>query len=903
MKTRYYVFTLSAVAVACTLAWPLLHKNRESALLFTPVQASPIIPPPRARLSLIPEVTIRSEVVSNRVAVAMSEELADKILNDSTRNAVIAALSKAAGARLQYVKSPLPDVYILQIDELTAGTRGAIIGKNSRRRLMNDVITRLSAIPGIQKIEEDMLMFPSSTPDDSLYSEQWYLQPGALNPGSINAADAWEKSTGAGVVVAVVDTGITDHPDLAANVLPGYDFVIDGVRGGDGDGWDADPHDMGDFITAQESTDAASPFNGCPEEASSWHGTHVAGIIAAQANNGTGVSGVAPGAKILPVRVLGKCGGYATDIAAGIYWSSGAKTLNLVPQNPNPAKIINLSLGGLGSCPFFYASAIMLAKKAGSTIVAAAGNANMDASKFAPANCSGVVVVGAVGKAGARSFYSNHGSRITVSAPGGDSRSDGTSTILSTLNDGETTPGAPIYKNYQGTSMATPVVAGAIALTMGARPRLSSADAAQVVISKASDFPAGTECVTGGCGKGIVNAFAAVGHAETMGVDLAVDSIRMTDDALIPSIPTEFTAKVANRGNVAMVGDLTIKTWLSKSNALDGTAILLKEMTKAVKIPINTVMQTGMSNIVVPAGTLDGVYYLHVSLTPTPDVLVKPGSTFDDSKTTAALPVAMPQIVISRKMSVNQAPMSVSYSQSILPSSHTRRMQRSDMTKMWTFSNGAIKNGFATTTVFTSPGDHTATATINHQSGFTVTSTDTVTLLQAPPFAATLIKKAGNATLREPLLMGFSLALTGGHPLDRPRQTMWSLDNGTPISKNAITYQNIPAGPHTIKAVMTSNYGATVSAEDSFIVIPNIPPTCTLSGAKNASTLQATFVAGCTDPDGKIKRYEWFINGTRTTGWSSTFRSSYSGTGTMIASVKVTDDGGAVATNEFTLSY
>src|SRR5690606_31257016 len=148
---------------------------------------------------------------------------------------------------------------------------------------------------------------------------------------------------GNGVVVAVLDTGITRHGDLDANVLPGYDFISDAGKANDGDGRDNDPSDPGDWVT----------LNQCPggnrAENSSWHGTHVAGTIAAVTNNAKGVAGTAFGARILPVRVLGTCGGYDSDIADAIVWAAGG-SVSGVPTNANPAEVINLSLGGGGAC-------------------------------------------------------------------------------------------------------------------------------------------------------------------------------------------------------------------------------------------------------------------------------------------------------------------------------------------------------------------------------------------------------------------------------------------------------------------------------------------------------------------------------------------------------------------------
>ena len=238
----------------------------------------------------------------------------------------------------------------------------------------------------------------------------------------------------------MLDTGITNHSDLNANILPGYDFIIDTAVSADGDGRDSNPSDPGD-------ADGGYP--------SSWHGTHVTGTVAAVTNNGVGVAGMAFSAKVVPVRVLGKGGGYDSDIADAVIWASGG-TVSGVPANANPAEAINLSLGGSGACGSAMQSAINGAVGRGTTLVIAAGNSNANVSGFSPANCNNVVAVGSNTNTGARSSFSNYGALVDIAAPG--------SSILSTLNTGTAGPVAETYASYSGTSMAAPHVAGIVAL-------------------------------------------------------------------------------------------------------------------------------------------------------------------------------------------------------------------------------------------------------------------------------------------------------------------------------------------------------------------------------------------------------------------------------------------------------
>ena len=352
--------------------------------------------------------------------------------------------------------------------------------------------------PNVEYAEPDRIMRRTLTPNDTRYNEQWHYFEAA---GGINAPAAWDKSTGAGVVVAVIDTGYRPHADLAANLLPGYDFISDTFVSNDGNGRDSDARDPGDWINAGECG-AGDP---AAFEASSWHGTHVAGTIAAVTNNGSGVAGVAFNAKVVPARVLGKCGGYTSDIADAIVWTSGG-TVSGVPANANPAKVLSISLGGSGSCDSTTQGAITSARSRGASVVVAAGNSNANASNFSPANCTGVVTVAAVGRNGGKASYSNFGATVEVAAPGG---SGGVNSVLSTLNAGTTTPGADSYALYNGTSMATPHVSGVVALMLSVKSTLTPDQVTQILQSTARAFPA----TCSQCGSGIVNANAAVDAA------------------------------------------------------------------------------------------------------------------------------------------------------------------------------------------------------------------------------------------------------------------------------------------------------------------------------------------------------------------------------------------------------
>jgi len=352
------------------------------------------------------------------------------------------------------------------------------------------LMRRLAADPNVEYVEVDQLMRPTLVPNDARLSEQWGF--GTSN-ASINVRPAWDKATGSGVVVAVIDTGITNHPDLNANILPGYDFISDAAMARDGGGRDSNPNDEGDWYAANECG------AGYPASNSSWHGTHVAGTVAAVTNNSTGVAGTAFNAKVVPVRVLGKCGGYTSDIADAIVWASGG-TVSGVPANANPAEVINMSLGGGGSCSTTYQNAINGAVGRGTTVVVAAGNSNANVSTAVPANCANVIAVAATTSAGARASFSNYGTGIDISAPG--------QAILSTLNSGTTVPASASYASYNGTSMAAPHVAGVVALMQSvATTALTPAQIETIIKNTARALPG---ACSGGCGAGIIDADAAV---------------------------------------------------------------------------------------------------------------------------------------------------------------------------------------------------------------------------------------------------------------------------------------------------------------------------------------------------------------------------------------------------------
>jgi serine protease len=329
----------------------------------------------------------------------------------------------------------------------------------------------------------------SLKPTDPDYSKQWYLS----ETHGVAAERAWAITKGSSsIVVAVLDTGITNHPELNDSVVAGYDFVDN----------DTDATDPGDGVVATN-------------DRSSWHGTHVAGIIAAKWNN-EGIAGIAPNVKIQPVRILGSGGeGTTSNLIKAINWATGVDVTG-APKNLTPAKVINLSLASLNSCASLGSlqATITAAFDKNVTIVSAAGNEANDNRLYSPTGCWHPISVGSSGFSGDRAYYSNY--NVDLMAPGGDdsvSTGDANvpSAIYSTYNSGAYTFGSPSYAAEEGTSMAAPVVSGIVALLYSYNPNLTAEQVATALINTATPFAAGTWCAAHsgegvGCGSGIVNA-------------------------------------------------------------------------------------------------------------------------------------------------------------------------------------------------------------------------------------------------------------------------------------------------------------------------------------------------------------------------------------------------------------
>ena len=437
--------------------------------------------------------TLRKHALALRPdASAVRNALADRATTLGARHGRALLAGAAVGEQAQVMRAVGVDAATLA-RELAADPEVAYAVPNGRKRIVsapNDPLYPATA-PGVRPRGPD--------------SGQWYLRaPDSTLKSAINIEAAWARTTGsASVVVAVLDTGVRfEHPDLGrvangGQLLPGYDMVSNSEVANDGDGRDSDPSDPGDWVTAAESR--SGTFVGCGASGSSWHGTATASLIGAAANTtpATGMAGVAPGTRLLPVRVLGKCFGSDSDIIAGMRWAAGIAVAG-VPLNPNPARVINMSLGGDGACSAAYQTVVDELTARGVTVVAAAGNST-GGPVSEPANCRGVVGVLAMRHAGTKVGFSDLGPEITISAPGGNciNTSQGSAClypILAATNSGTTVPlGSAWTDSFNisvGTSFSSPLVAGVMALMVSRQPGLSPAELRSALQASARPFPA-----------------------------------------------------------------------------------------------------------------------------------------------------------------------------------------------------------------------------------------------------------------------------------------------------------------------------------------------------------------------------------------------------------------------------
>ena len=399
-------------------------------------------------------------------------------------------------------------------------------------------------------VEENIMMQITWEPgeddnnnEDTYYYEQWALKD---EYNGIRMPEAWEDSFGESVVVAVLDTGILKSINDFYHVLDGADLVSRVQVANDGDGRDMDPSDPGDWHSPNEFATCSRRYTN-----SSWHGSHVAGIIGAKGNNGSGIIGVAPKVSILPVRVLGKCGGELKDVADGIRWAVGGKVDGL-PVNPNPAKVINMSLGAEGECSYTIQQAINFAKSKGAVVVVSSGNNdfNLDERPFNPASCTGIINTGSSDQWASRSHFSNYGKQVDIVAPGGTGRFG--KGIISFSNNGKKGPETNIVEEKSGTSMAAPHVSGVAALIFSQYPGLFP-DQVEQILKDSADAIIGK-----GTGSGLVNVPEALRLAAITDPDASFKSSEDQPESYAYDPVTNFLNRTGEEGGGGSCGTIDL---------------------------------------------------------------------------------------------------------------------------------------------------------------------------------------------------------------------------------------------------------------------------------------------------------------------------------------------------------
>lgn len=472
----------------------LSRLRRDESLLYADI----VVPPPHDRAPMPGEAEQRLDRIILQFHDKELRDLADR--GEKLPQSEITRLVAAAGTPF-YVKGPV-----------AGGAWDLRLYQRTPISSVRATAARLAAHPTVSWAEPAVRGRFQARPDDSLFADQWPLHDATAG---IRAPEAWQSTTGSpGITIAVLDSGVRDeHPDFAGRLLPGYDFVSDTWRAGDLGSRDPDASDPGDGARRNECAPQAAAST------STWHGTHVAGTLGASTDNQIGIAGIDWQARILPVRVGGKCGIDPVDLADAIRWAAGAVPAtngadSLLPAQPHPARVLNLSIAFPGRCPPYMQKAINAALAAGALPVVAAGNQGQPASNVFPANCRGVLSVYGTGRAGQRTTYSNFG-RVHLAAPGGDAGSWAADGILSLANGGSSSPGSDEYGYKVGTSMAAPHVAGVAALVLSTDPSLRPSELLDRLVETARPFPAAGHltCSTIGarsCGAGIVDAGAAV---------------------------------------------------------------------------------------------------------------------------------------------------------------------------------------------------------------------------------------------------------------------------------------------------------------------------------------------------------------------------------------------------------
>ena len=703
----------------------------------------------------------------------------------------------------------------------------------------SQLAARLAALPEVEwAVPARRKTINAVEPDDPYFGGgqttvtpavgQWYLRaPNATALSAVNALGAWAITTGsAAVTVAVLDTGVVKtHPDLAGKLYAGYDFVSRSGQSADGDGRDADASDPGDWSTSSDS---------CGAKDSSWHGTQVAGLIGAATDNAIGMAGIGRNVMVLPVRVLGKCGGYDDDIIAAMRWAAGRSNnadcaISQVPGpncNPNQARVLNLSLGSSGTCSSAYREAIAETNAAGVVVVVAAGN-DIGHAVNEPANCPGVIAVAGVRHAGTKVGYSNIGPEVAIAAPAGNCVNDSGACLyplLTTTNAGKTSPGAHTYSDSfnrsLGTSFAAPMVAGTAALMLSVDGSLTPVQVKAALQSTARAFPlTGAQttgaaaclaptaldqiecyCTTSTCGTGMLDAGAAVEKvAGAVAQPLAVFAVSTAN-------PTVGASVMLDGGPSSVAGDSVL--WSIESgagNALftGGTSSRRTSLTftasGAVVVRLRVAMATGAS------------------------------STADKTLTAVLAPTA--SFVVSNPYTTVGAPVSLDGVASLVSPGRTVDSYQWTINGTTAAHFTTATNGSAATLQADEVGDNlSVTLTVTDSAGATGSATQSIAVAAAPKasFSLSTPSPAAGTTVT---LDGSESAAAAGHSL---RSHAWAVVSGAglaafsgAVDTSSATLITQAAGAVVVRLTVVDDAGAVASSEQTITVVT---PPATSSG-------------------------------------------------------------------------
>ncbi len=807
------------LVVSCALVSVLLPASE-----YNPVRIAPAgnAPPPE---STTPGVRLMVQWRSETGSAAAQLAPVSRGKSAIERAAGFAARNKLS---LETSRPITPRWHAVQVQAASGESLGALL-------------QRLGADPDVAAVEPDYWRYPHATPNDPLFAGQWYLQKGAATASAVNAVDAWDITQGnGGVVIAVLDTGVRyDHPDLlraseGGRLLPGFDFVSDVPIANDGDGYDGDASDPGDWVAAGEGSTLR--ISGCSSSDSSWHGTRVSGMIGALTQNGAGIGGGTWRGFVLPIRGLGKCGGFDSDIVAGMLWAGGIP-VSSAPANPYPARIINMSLGSAGACTALYRDAVAQLAARGVLVVASAGNEGGPVGT--PASCPGVAGIAGIRHVGTKVGFSNIGPEIALSAPGGNCVNVGAGqpclfSLDTTSDSGKTAPAGSIVTNQLqfnvGTSFSAPIVSAIAGLMLSVNGQLNAAQLlARLREGATSPFPVSTDaaiplcrvpagrndlqstecnCTTATCGAGMANALGSVNAA-----------LRPVATVTLPA-------------SVAAGQDLTLRAvgGAACGRAVSGYSWTLVSTSGGASAPGLGAANTPQLTVTAPAGA--GAYVLRLTVTDdaagtdSADITVTAAAATSPAASTSGASVALPACIAA--LSNAPAILGVSPAAAVVPVGTTRSFSSSFSAATVTWQVNGIAGGSATTGTITASGVFTAPAVVPAPAEVRVSAVSLadsarvasadVTITSGPPVSVTVSPASASVPVGSTQPFSAAVANTSNGSV------VWRVNdivggNSTLGSVSATGVYTAPAGVPTPATVTISAVAAADAAQSGSAVI------------------------------------------------------------------------------------